>query len=69
MNIKFLRVAGVRSRQPSVVAIVDNLRVKWNLRGWTCDCEDWQFGETGDSCAHVDAVADLLEPRVTQEQQ
>jgi hypothetical protein len=64
-TVKFIRVLGTRSRQPSVVAVVDGVRVKWNLNpGWSCDCEDWQLGDDGDSCQHVDAVAELLDDRV-----
>jgi hypothetical protein len=67
MKISFLRIIGVRStsHQPAVVALVDGIRVKWNLGpGWSCDCDDWQDGTDGDSCQHVDGVVDLLDPRV-----
>ena len=64
MSVKFLRVLGVRAHQSSVVAIVDGNRVKWNPNGWTCDCDEWQTGTEGDSCPHVDAALDLLDPRV-----
>lgn len=64
-TVRFLRVAGVRSHQPSVVAIVDGIRVKWNLKpGWLCDCDEWNEGEDGETCEHVEAVAALLDPRV-----
>jgi hypothetical protein len=64
--IRFLRVQGIRSHQPSVVAIVDDdIRVKWNLKpGWLCDCDEWHDGNDGDTCPHVEAVAALLDPRV-----
>ena len=67
MTVKFLRVNGIRSHQPAVVAIVDNTRVKWHKNGWACDCDAWTTGAEGDSCQHVDAVAELLDPRVTGE--
>lgn len=64
-EIRFIRVTGVRSHQPSVVAIVDGIRVKWNLGpGWQCDCEEWLTGTDGDSCQHVEAVIDMLDARV-----
>lgn len=69
-DVRFLRVNGIRSREPSVVAFVDGVRVKWNRRpGWLCDCEEWAEGEDGDSCAHVETVASLLDRRVLGDQQ
>lgn len=67
MNVKFLRVLGVRSNEPAVVATVDGALVKWDQRGWVtdCDCD----GDESESCPHVDAVACLLDPRVTGEEQ
>lgn len=60
MTIKFLRVNGIRAKDPVVLAIVDGNLVRWKQnRGWTCDCDT-----EGDECAHVDAVADLLDDRV-----
>lgn len=63
MTIKFLRVLGLRSSQPSVLATVADETgaafVRWDRRRWTCDCD-----AEGDQCPHVDAVADLLDPRV-----
>lgn len=57
-SVRFLRVLGIRSRAPSVLAIVDEHRVNWRPSGWDCDCGD-------PNCRHVDVVADLLDPRVT----
>lgn len=63
MRIRFLRVLGVRSKDPSVFAVADGAMVRWDLRrGWTCDCDT-----EGDECTHVDAVDELLDPRVTDE--
>lgn len=59
--VRFLRVNGIRSHQPAVVAILDGILVKWNRHGWTCGCDDWALG---DDCQHVDAVAALLDDRV-----
>lgn len=65
MTIKFIRVLGRRAQQPGVVALVDGIRVKWNRKdGWLCDCETWIDGDDGDTCPHVEAVADLLDDRV-----
>ncbi len=60
MTVRFLRVLGVRSDRPTVLAIADGHRVGWDLRrGWTCTCP------TDDAeCPHVDLVAALLDPRV-----
>lgn len=63
MNVRFLRVNGIRGREPIVQAIVDNLLVKWSpeIDGWDCQCLDPQ---DEDVCDHINAVADLLDPRV-----
>lgn len=64
MTVRFLRVLGTRSRTPAVVALVDGHLVKWNPGpGWVtaCDCDDL------DTCQHIDAVLDLLDPRVIGE--
>lgn len=58
MSVRILRVIGVRSTSPGVLAIVDGNRVRWDGRRWSCACPD-------PACQHVDAVADLLDPRVT----
>ena len=63
-TVRFIRVTGIRSHQPAVVAIVDGIRVKWNPSGWQCDCDTWQEGTGDDSCEHVDAVLPLLDDRV-----
>ena len=68
MTIRFLRVQGIRSHAPAVLAFVDGIRVKWRTStGWTCDCDGWQEGAEGDDCQHVAAVADLLDDRVLGE--
>ncbi|NLF19362.1 MAG: hypothetical protein GX595_19205 [Lentisphaerae bacterium] len=64
MKVKFLRVMGIRSDRPVVLAFIGDLRVRWDRRGWTCDCDDFDR----EICAHVDAVAELLDPRVTGEE-
>jgi hypothetical protein len=62
MKINFLRVMGARSRGAVVLATVDGCGVRWNpRRGWDCECDT-----DGDACPHVDAVAELLDPRVTE---
>ncbi|HEY0888671.1 MAG TPA: hypothetical protein VGE38_03550 [Nocardioides sp.] len=63
MKIRILRVLSVRANGPGVVAFVDDQLVKWNpKRGWIteCDCE----GDEDTSCPHVDALLDVLDPRV-----
>lgn len=67
MTVRFLRVLGVRSKQPTVIAFVDGIRVTWNRHGWTCDCDDWQTGTEADTCPHVDTVVALIDPRVLGE--
>jgi len=61
MKVKFLRVIGIRSHRPGVVAIVDGLRVRWDPKGWSCDCDDFEV----DWCQHVLAVDQMLDPKVT----
>ncbi len=62
--VQFLRVVGVRSQRQrgAVVAVVDrHAVVKWDERRcWSCTCP-----APGDTCAHVDRVAELLHPGVT----
>ncbi len=62
--VQFLRVVGVRSQRQrgAVVAVVDrDAVVKWDRRrGWSCTCPT-----PGDTCPHVNQVAELLDPRVT----
>ncbi len=62
--VQFLRVIGIRSERGrgAVVALVDRTAVvKWDARrGWSCTCN-----APGDTCPHVDQVAELLDPRVT----
>lgn len=61
MTIHFLRVLSTRTKTPTVLARVDGLLVKWHPRkGWYCECADlWEH-----DCDHIDAVEDLLDPRV-----
>lgn len=59
MTVRFLRVSGVRSTDPVVLAIVEEYLVRWRADGWTCEC-----AAEGDTCSHVDAVAGLLDERV-----
>lgn len=62
MNIQILRVLGVRSRQPTVLAIVDDYAVRWGPReDWTCTCDELTFPE----CPHIPAIENILDPRVT----
>lgn len=56
--IRILRVLGPRGDRAGVLAFVDGHRVRWRPGGWDCACDD-------PDCGHVDAVADLLDPRVT----
>jgi 4-hydroxy-3-methylbut-2-enyl diphosphate reductase IspH len=61
MSVKFLRVSGHRSHEPVVLARVDDHGVRWTDRkGWECDCDQ----PVDATCPHVEAVADLLDPRV-----
>lgn len=57
MNVRILRVTGIRSTRPSVLAFVDGHRVRWRRSGWDCSCPD-------PNCGHVDDLADLLDERV-----
>lgn len=58
-SVRFLGVRGIRSTSPSIVAMVDGSnKVTWRVSGWACTCDDYL-------CGHVDAVADLIHPRVT----
>lgn len=62
MILKVLRVNGVNSRDPVVLAVVDSYRVSWSLRhGWQCDCLTDRDDLT---CDHVTAMADILHDRV-----
>jgi hypothetical protein len=62
MNVRFLRVLGIRSRGPVVQAKVDDLLVRWQPRtGWDCEC---LTEADEDACDHVEAVVTLLDPRV-----
>lgn len=64
-EVRIMRVLGIRSKSPCVHAIVDGHRVRWDPRGWLCDCPT--FATSAETCWHVDAVAGLLDPRVTGE--
>lgn len=62
-HIHFLRVLGIRSKDPGVIAIVDSHKVSWSShRPWDCECltDDDEF-----ECDHIGTVRDLLDPRVT----
>lgn len=59
--IRIRRVIGAQSPRAGVLAFVDDHKVTWRPSGWHCDCTD-------DTCGHVDAVADLLDPRVTDKE-
>lgn len=62
MNIKIIRVLGIRAKDPAVMATVDGLMVKWNSRrDWDCECltEADEF-----ECAHIEAIRDLMDDRV-----
>ncbi|TFC00257.1 MULTISPECIES: hypothetical protein [unclassified Cryobacterium] len=63
MNVKIIRVAGIRSKSPAVLAVVDGLLVKWGSRRfWSCAClADPDTHE----CKHIAAVQALLDDRVT----
>lgn len=62
MKIEILRVIGCRAKAPAVVALADDYLVKWSPRdGWTCNCDKPDY----EDCAHVDAIENLLDPRVT----
>jgi hypothetical protein len=66
MNVQFLRVLGIRSHTPAVVALVDGLLVKWNPGpGWVTDCDC----PPAEDCQHIDAVLDHIDPRVMGGQQ
>lgn len=61
-QVRFLRVVGSRARRPQVLAAAADAWVEWNpSRGWTCTCP----APDDASCAHVDTVAHLLDPKVT----
>ena len=64
-NVRIMRVLGIRARTPCVHAIVDDYRVRWDRRGWLCDCPT--FATSEETCHHVDTLAALLDPRVTGE--
>ncbi len=61
MKIQFLRVLGIRAQKPAVLAAADDHLVRWGVKGWSCDCVDFEL----DWCDHVRAVAALLDDRVT----
>lgn len=63
MNIKFIRVLGVRANDPGVLATVDGSLVKWNpRRDWTCSCLT-ELDEY--ECEHIEVIRDMLDDRVT----
>ena len=64
-QVRIMRVLGIKAQNPVVHAYVDDVRVRWDRRGWSCDCP--VFATIEGTCSHVDAVADLLDPRVTGE--
>lgn len=59
-EVRFLRVLGIRSRRPTVLAVVGPSFVRWDGRDWTCDCDL----PDGASCEHVDLVVSMLDDRV-----
>ena len=64
MNIKILRVLGIRSKDPAIIATVDGYLVRWGSRKpWSCDClTDLDKYE----CMHIEAVRELMDDRVFQ---
>lgn len=62
-NIKFLRVLGIRAKDPGVIALVDGNKVTWSTRRpWDCEC----LTDDDDlECIHIADVRELLDPRVT----
>ena len=64
MNIKILRVLGIRSKDPGVLALVDGYLVKWSSRRpWDCEC----LSELDESeCMHIVAVRELIDNHVFQ---
>lgn len=62
MNIKIIRVLGVRAQKPTVLAAVDNYLVRWEPKDdWSCTCDEVAFPE----CPHIPAIEQILDPRVT----
>ena len=64
MNVKIIRVLGIRSKGPGVLATVDGYLVKWSSRRpWDCEC----LSELDEfECAHIEAVRELMDDRVFQ---
>jgi hypothetical protein len=62
VNVKIIRVLGIRSKDPAVMATVDGLMVKWNSRrDWDCEC----LTEADEyECEHITAIRALLDDRV-----
>ena len=64
MKIKIIRVLGIRSKGPGVLATVDGYLVKWcSRKPWDCECLT-ELDEY--ECAHIEAVRELLDDRVLQ---
>jgi succinylarginine dihydrolase len=62
MTVRFLRVLGIRSKEPSVLATVDGEIVRWNSRrSSSCSCLDL---DAATACPHIELVTDLLDLRV-----
>ena len=62
MNVKILRVLGIRAKDPGIIATVDNNLVKWNSRrDWDCACltDEDEF-----ECEHIEAIRALVDDRV-----
>ena len=61
MKVRFMRVLGVRSAAPQVLAYCDDLAVRWEpiLGGWSCSCTS-----TARTCGHIETITELLDPRV-----
>ncbi|WP_448810460.1 hypothetical protein [Agromyces bauzanensis] len=65
MSIHILRVLGIRSKTPGVLAIAEGHMVRWDPRrgGWDCQCltpaDEYE-------CEHIEAVRNLIDQRVTE---
>ena len=61
LSIQFIRVLGIRSGDPAIIAKTGEFLVKWSPRtGWTCDCAEDEYNE----CSHVRDVDELIDPRI-----
>lgn len=62
-GVRIMRVLGSNSRRPDILATVDGHRVRWRPDGWDCTCTT----PGDDPCPHIDAVANLIDPRILGE--